>query len=138
LKSQLDDRSSYTGPMTSAVATGPQRIAVATVQGVHPRPWGRSETVDLRFVPVGGAEPVLAIDEIDIGSVSGLVKGSVVRVVYPVADPKLALITGATHRFRWRDPLGGWGPMIVFLAVGLLVVTLVRFVRRRGGRAVAR
>jgi hypothetical protein len=123
--------------MTSAVATGPQRIAIATVQGVHPRLWGRSETVDLMFVPVGGAEPVIAVDEIDIASVPGLVKGSVVRVVYPVANPSLALITGATRRFRWRDPLEGWGPMVLFLAAGLLIVTLVRFVRRRGGRAAA-
>jgi hypothetical protein len=124
--------------MTSAVATGPQRIAVATVQSVHPRFWGRSETVDLTFVPVGLQEPVIAVDEIDIASVPGLAKGSVVRVVYPVANPRLALIAGATHRFRWRDPLGGWGPMVLFLAAGLLVVTLVRFVRRRGARAVAR
>ena len=123
--------------MTSAVATGPQRIAVATVQSVHPRLWGRSETVDLAFVPEGAGERVLAVDEIDIGSVPGLAKGSLVKVVYPVADPRLALITGATHRFRWRDPLEGWGPMVLFLAVSLLIVTLVRFVRRRGGRAAA-
>ncbi len=123
--------------MTSTLATGPQRIAVATVQSVHPRLWGHSETVDLAFVPEGAKERVLAVDEIDIASVPGLAKGSLVKVVYPVANPRLALITGASHRFRWRDPLEGWGPMVLFLAVSLLIVTLVRFVRRRGGRAAA-
>jgi len=123
--------------MTSDVATGPQRIAVATVQAVHPRPWGHSERVDLAFVPEGAGKPVLAVDEIDIGSVAGLAKGSLVKVVYPLANPKLALITGATHRFRWRDPLEGWGPMVLFLATSLLIVTLVRLVRRRGARAAA-
>jgi hypothetical protein len=119
------------------IATGPQRVAIATVRSINSRHWGRSETIDLAFVPEGRAEPVIAVDEIDVASVGGLAKNGAVKVVYPIANPRLALISGATRNFRWRDPLGGWGPMVLFLAAALMLVTLLRSVRRRGARAVA-
>ncbi len=117
------------GKAAPAVASGPQRVAKAIVQNVRIRPWGISKTVDLSFVPEGRTEPVIAVDEIDLSSVPGLAANTTATVIYPISNPRIALISGATRHFRWVDPLGGWSPMVLLLAAMLLLVTLTRSVR---------
>ncbi len=55
--------------------------------------------VDLELVPAGAASPVHALDRVDRDSVAGLRKGAIVRVEYPLSDPRAARIEGATRTY---------------------------------------
>jgi hypothetical protein len=125
------------------------RVAGATLVEDSPRPSGRRysysstahperlnvpyQVVQLRLVPAGGADSVLAVDEVDAGSVPSLDPGAVVRVRYPPAAPRQAMLVGATRTFRQRNRFHflflvlGWGGIGV--AAGLAW-------RLRGRRAV--
>jgi hypothetical protein len=57
------------------------------------------EIVELQFVPEGRTEPVLGVDEIDSGSVPGLVKGAAVEIEYQASNPRIARINGGSRTF---------------------------------------
>jgi hypothetical protein len=60
------------------------------------------EVVQLRVVPTGD-DSVLAVDEVDAGSVPSLAPGAIVRVRYPPAAPRQAMLVDATRTFRERN-----------------------------------
>ena len=72
--------------------------------------WSRPELlrvpytiVQLRFVPAGHVDSVLAVDEVDQASVAALAPGAVVRVRYMSAAPREAMLVGASRTFRQRN-----------------------------------
>lgn len=61
------------------------------------------EVVQLRLVPAGSTDSVLAVDEVDAASIPSLTPGAVVRVRYPPAAPRQAMLVDATRTFRQRN-----------------------------------
>jgi hypothetical protein len=57
------------------------------------------QLVALRFIPSGRSDSVVAVDSIDLGSVSGLAKGAAVAILYDPEHPRIARIQGATRHF---------------------------------------
>ena len=53
------------------------------------------DVVSVEFVPEGRTEPVMAVDLIDRGSVSGLKEKAGVNVDYEAASPRIAYLAGA-------------------------------------------
>ena len=95
------------------------------------------ERVLLAFVPAGQDDPVVAVDEVDRGSVAGLAEGAEVPITYAAGDPRRAAPRGATYRHRWANALAVHG---FYTGVSLLAVaafTTVRGRRRRGAVAAA-
>ena len=64
-----------------------------------PQPW---DLVELRFVPEGRDQPVVAVDGVDVGSAPGLAVGARVPVSYNADDPRDARLPGA-RTYRWRE-----------------------------------
>lgn len=98
---------------------GPQLAAAATVRDTHEvneifwrRTRGRVEAtqpytvVELSFTPQGAAGPVVAVDQIDQGSVAGLAPGATVPIHYSAADPRWAQIDGAARSYPWKNLAG--------------------------------
>jgi hypothetical protein len=65
-----------------------------------PQPW---QLVQLRFVPEGRDQPVIAVDGVDEGSVPGLTTGARVPIVYSARSPRDARLQGGTRTYRWRE-----------------------------------
>ena len=61
------------------------------------------QVVQLRLVPGGATDSVLAVDEVDAGSVPSLAPGAVVRVRYQPAAPREAMLVDGTRTFRQRN-----------------------------------
>lgn len=124
---------------------GPQLAASATVRDTHEvdqifwrRTRGRVDAaqpytiVELSFTPRGAAGPVVAVDQIDQGSVAGLAPGATVPVHYSGADPRWAQIDGAARSYPWKNLAGVALPAAVILAL-LAGLALLWRSRRRGG-----
>jgi hypothetical protein len=78
------------------------------------------QIVGVQFVPEGRAEPVLAVDLIDAGSVPGLQERTPVSVDYERSAPRTAYIRGATRKFPGRNLRG-----IAFALIAMLVLLVV-------------
>jgi hypothetical protein len=90
--------------------------------------------VELVFVPQGTAEPVVAVDLVDAGSVPALEKGANVPISYSARDPRWARIEGATRTYSWKN-LRSFG--LIALIVGLLLLVAWSTARRRAVRRAA-
>jgi hypothetical protein len=62
--------------------------------------------VGLEFTPQGRSEPVVAVDLIDTGSVSGMTQHSLVSVEYESDSPRIARIRGAQREFARKNLSG--------------------------------
>ncbi|HWQ12562.1 MAG TPA: hypothetical protein VNL77_07180 [Roseiflexaceae bacterium] len=124
---------------------GPQHVTSATVRETHTiervlggrRSRGFNEAIqpyviiELVFVPQGAADPVVAVDLVDEGSVPGLEKGADLPIRYSAADPRWARIEGAARTYAWKN-LQGYG--VIALVVLVLVVVLWRAHAARAAR----
>lgn len=61
------------------------------------------EVVQLRFVPAGRTDTVLAVDEVDAGSVASLDPGALVPVRYDPRAPRDAMLVDGSRSFRQRN-----------------------------------
>jgi hypothetical protein len=94
------------------------------------------EVVQLRYVPAGRTDTVLAVDEIDAGSVAALNPGALLRVRYDPRAPLEAMLVDATRTFRQRNRFHFL--FLVFGCVGIGVAAALAWrLRRRRARAAA-
>jgi hypothetical protein len=127
---------------------GPQQTAKARVRAINyvTMTEGGSRTpseklrkpydhVQLDFVPAGAVDPVIAIDDIDVGSLPTLRVGDTVTIVYPESNPRGARILGGTHDHRWINfvtwpigLLGGLAAAVVSALLWALIMRLFSFV----------
>ena len=103
--------------------------------------WGRPEVlalpyqvVQLRFVPAGAADSVLAVDEVDAGSAPSLAPGAVVKLRYRPAAPREAMLFEGTRTFPQRNR---FHYLFMVLAAGGIGIAAALAWRLRGRRAVA-
>ena len=92
------------------------------------------QVVQLRLVPGGATDSVLAVDEVDAGSVPSLAPGAVVKVRYQPAAPREAMLVDATRTFRQRNRFHF---LFLVLGVGGIGIAAALTWRLRGRRAVA-
>jgi len=92
------------------------------------------QVVQLRFVPAGAADSVIAVDEVDAGSVPSLAPGAEVRVRYQSAAPREAMLVDGTRTFRQRNRFH-----FLFPALGLSGISVAMGLawRLRGRRKAA-
>jgi hypothetical protein len=99
----------------------PLLTTIAEVRGIHaetrsflsgrssipaPQPWN---LVELHFVPAGRDRIVVAVDDVDDGSVPGLATGARLPVTYSKGNPRGARLAGTrTYRRREWGELGEW------------------------------
>ncbi|MCU1325052.1 MAG: hypothetical protein JWN34_422 [Bryobacterales bacterium] len=78
-----------------------------------------ADVVALEFVPAGRAEPVVAVDLIDSGSVAGLKETAPVVVTYEAGNPRIAHIDSGARTFVSKNLAG----MVVqgLLSLGVLI-----------------
>jgi hypothetical protein len=91
------------------------------------------QIVQLRLVPRGAADSVLAVDEVDSGSVPGLAPGAIVKVRYRPEAPREAMLVAGTRTFRQRNR---YHFLFLVLAVGLIGIGAALTWRLRGRRRV--
>jgi hypothetical protein len=90
------------GMMT--VSESPRRTSRRSRSWSHPeRLTVPYQVVQLRLVPGGATDSVLAVDEVDAGSAPSLAPGAVVKVRYQPAAPREAMLVEATRTFRQRN-----------------------------------
>jgi hypothetical protein len=92
------------------------------------------QVVQLRLVPAGGTDSVLAVDEVDAGSAPSLAPGAVVKVRYRPDAPREAMLVEATRTFRQRNRFHF---LFLVLAVGAIGTAAALAWRLRGRRATA-
>ena len=127
---------------------GPQLAANATVRATHEidrAPWSRRSKaaaqpytiVELSFVPAGMADPVVAVDLVDAGSVPRLRTEATLPIHYSAADPRWARIDGAARTYAWRNlfDYGLIALLIVALVLGLWGAHRLRATRQARRRA---
>jgi len=92
------------------------------------------QVVQLRLVPDGGTDSVLAVDEVDAGSAPSLAPGAVVKVRYQPAAPREAMLVEGTRTFRQRNRFH-----FLFMVLGVAGIGIAAALtwRLRGRRAVA-
>jgi hypothetical protein len=95
------------------------------------------EVVQLRYVPAGGADSVLAVDEVDAGSVPLLSPGDVVRVRYQPATPHEALLVEGTRTFRQRNRFHFLFLVLGWVGIGVAAGLAWRLRGRRRAAAAA-
>jgi hypothetical protein len=120
---------------------GPQLQADATVRDTHliDRVIWRSRArrnsldnraaqpyvvVELSFTPQGAADPVVAVDLVDEGSVQGLEQGATLPIRYSATDPRWAQIEGAQRTYAITALI------ILALIVGVWAFSRIRRRRR--------
>ena len=141
-------------PAPDLAAASQGQATTATVRAIHPvdfvvRPRSGAtrkavrtaqpyDLVEIRFVPTGQTEPVVAVDAVDRGSVPGLVAGGMIAITYAPGDPRGARIVGGGHTHAWKNLLG-LAVVAVTLAILGIVGTIVASAMRRRlkARAVA-
>jgi hypothetical protein len=74
-----------------------------------PQPWN---IVELSFVPDGWDQPVVAVDEVDAGSVPALEIGARLPVHYSAANPRAARLDAA-RTWRRRE----WGELVTYVVL---------------------
>jgi len=106
-------------PRVAAGAETTARVTGVSLVEDSPRPSGRRysyrssahperlnvpyEVVQLRLVPAGRTDSVLAVDEVDAASVPSLRPGAAVRVRYVAGAPRQAMLVDAIRTFRQRN-----------------------------------
>jgi hypothetical protein len=96
------------------------------------------QLVELRFVPAGRVDPVLAVAAVDSDSVPGVAAGGEVAVTYAAGDPRGARIVGGRQTYAWKNALGlvaAWLGLAVLGLVGALLSSAVRRRARAGAGA---
>jgi arginase family enzyme len=91
------------------------------------------QIVELEFTPPGAADPVVAIDAVDLDSIPHLQKKQVVSIDYDVHDPRIARLQAGTRNFpsqARRQVLTIYGAFAT-LFLGVLIWRLVRYSVRR-------
>jgi hypothetical protein len=87
-------------------------------------------------VPTGDRpDSLLAVDAVDSGSVAGLEPGVVLRVRYPAAEPRAALLTTGTRTFMVRNRYHYLPAAIALPLIGMLGAWGYRLRRNRKGRS---
>jgi hypothetical protein len=119
----------------TTVSESPRRTHHRSRSSSHPeRLTVPYQVVELRLVPHGATDSVLAVDEVDAGSTQSLAPGAVVRVRYQPAAPREAMLVDATRTFRQRNRFHF---LFLVLAVGGIGIAAALTWRLRGRRAVA-
>ncbi|HEY0607036.1 MAG TPA: hypothetical protein VGD58_29220 [Herpetosiphonaceae bacterium] len=87
--------------------------------------------VELRFVPSGRTDPVVAVDMIDAESLPNLAEEATVPIRYSAQNPRWAQIEGVSRTFYWKNLL-----FIVAILLGLIGILAISwlFTRRRRRR----
>lgn len=88
------------------------------------------DVVGVEFVPAGRADPVLAVDLIDAGSVPGLAKDAAVSIAYEAAAPRTAYIQGAARTFPTRNLAGTFEQAALYLLVVGVLLTVAHYLGR--------
>ena len=96
------------------------------------------DVVGLEFVPSPGVEPVVAVDLIDAGSISGLTIHSTVPIEYEAAVPRTARILPGTREFVSRNIRGMAAECALTLAVLIGFFAAAQWIARAFNRLVAR
>jgi hypothetical protein len=130
------------GPVIRGTATVAELHTVRHIGGAH-----RKSLQDLRLplqiatmriAPVGSKGPIVAIDTVDSGSVSGLAKRGTVAVLYARGDARTARIAGATRTYAsdlwWYIMETTYGATLT-VAVLVSLLGLARPRRTRSGLA---
>lgn len=91
------------------------------------------QVVQLRLVPGGATDSVLAVDEVDAGSAPSLSPGAVVTVRYQPAAPREAMLVEGDRTFRQRNRFHF---LFMVLGVGGIGIAAGLAWRLRGRRAV--
>ncbi len=87
--------------------------------------------VALEFVPEGRREPVVAADNVDVGSIPGLRIGGSLAVQYEQANPRNARLVTGTRRF-WQKNLRGLAiTAAVWIVLGGVAIALWGGLSRR-------
>lgn len=126
---------------------GPWRPGTAVVRQVtpvteysYPRS-GRTplrwpyDIVQLDFTPEGRAEPVIAVDLVEAGSVPNLTQGAVMRITWPQDDPRAAKIVGARPAAPWANWFYSVFEWIAFFVAVIVCFAVVGYLWRRRKRA---
>ncbi len=87
--------------------------------------------VSLEFVPESRREPVVAVDNIDAGSIPNLQAGQSLAVQYERANPRNARLVAGTRTF-WKKNLRGLAiTAVIWIVLGGLALILWKGFRRR-------
>jgi hypothetical protein len=126
---------------------GPYADGAATVRAFHliDRVWGGRNTpaedavqpytiVELRFVPAGKVDPVIAIDRIDAGSVAGIEMGAEIPIRYNIDNPRWAEIDGAARTYYWKN-LRSFGMIALIVLFAIVLPWGLRQRRARRSQA---
>lgn len=126
-------------PDTSPVATATGHIR--QVDRITVSPGGQHEPdeklikpidrIEIEFVPAGMSDPVVALDEVDAGSIPFLAVGDQMTVSYHTDNPRGAQLTSGTRSHRWLNYLSlplSLGIAIATGFLGLLVHLFIRYV----------
>ncbi len=117
------------------VSESPRRTRHRSRNSSHPeRLTVPYQVVQLRLVPPGATDSVLAVDEVDAGSAPSLAPGAVVDVRYQPAAPREALLVEGTRTFRQRNRFHF---LFMVLGAGGIGIAAALAWRLRGRRAVA-
>jgi hypothetical protein len=95
------------------------------------------QIVQLRFVPAGRTDTVLAVDEIDAGSIPSLDWGTSVRVRYTARMPQQAMLVSGTRTFRERNRFHFLFPVLGCVGLGTAMGMAWRLRGRRRATAAA-
>ena len=79
--------------------------------------------VVLLYQPPGSAEPLRAVDRVDLGSIAPPQAGQSIEIEYQTIEPRRAKIIGGTRNFWWIN----WSP---YAAAGLAILGFYRHRRR--------
>jgi hypothetical protein len=123
---------------------GEWREATATIEQVsdfteytYRKPYSRTplpwpyQIVRLSFTPPGRAEAVEVMDNIEIGSVSGVVEKAVLRITWPEDDPRAARIVGGRPGRPWANWFYVMGQELVFAGVAIALILAFSIWSRR-------
>lgn len=117
------------------VSESPRRTVSRSMSSSHPEllrvPY---QVVQLRLVPDGATDSVLAVDEVDAGSVPSLAPGAVVKVRYQPTAPREAMLVEGSRTFRQRNRFHF---LFLVLGAGGIGIAAALAWRLRGRRAAA-
>jgi hypothetical protein len=117
------------------VSESPRRTRHRSRSSAHPeRLTVPYQVVQLRLAPGGATDSVLAVDEVDAGSVPSLSPGAVVKVRYPPAAPREAMLVEGARTFRQRNRFHF---LFLVFGVGAIGIAAGLAWRLRGRRALA-
>ncbi|MEP7337366.1 MAG: hypothetical protein ABI977_06440 [Acidobacteriota bacterium] len=117
---------------------GPWHEATATVEQISDfteyvsrKPYSRTpllwpyQIVHLSFMPPGRTEAVEVMDNIEIGSVPGVIEKAVVQITWPEDDPRSARIVGGRPGRPWANWFYVMGQEL--LIAGVIIALLLAF-----------